>query len=281
MIVSENVELKKYTTIKLGGIANRFYTPETEQELIDLIREQKPKYYIGGGSNLLIDEGSFDKVVNLREFNKEIEKGENGEFLVGASVRLQVLINFINETGYGGIEYLYSVPGLIGGAVVMNAGRGRNYGKCISDYIVAVKIFRHDTITWMTNEECCFSYRDSLLKRENIMVLAVKMRFDAMNQTESSKLKKERIELCKNVQDNSFPNFGSVFCESNAFIMKLMKTKLFGKKGKIKFSSKTANWILNCGGTFNDVMALIKRVEAFHKVIRKKCKREVVIWKNT
>ncbi|WP_298048348.1 hypothetical protein, partial [uncultured Bacteroides sp.] len=51
----------------------------------------------------------------LKEFNTFILHESNGLYQVGAGVRLQALIKQINEDGYGGIEYLWSVPGLTGG----------------------------------------------------------------------------------------------------------------------------------------------------------------------
>ena len=38
MILKENEELKQYTTFKMGGIAKKFYIPESEEELVSLVR---------------------------------------------------------------------------------------------------------------------------------------------------------------------------------------------------------------------------------------------------
>lgn len=100
MKIENGVDLKKYTTFKMGGTADIFYTPETEQELIALVHEKSPQYFIGGGSNIIVNERHFDVVVNLRCFNNSIENLGNGLFIIGASVRLQKLITTINECGY-------------------------------------------------------------------------------------------------------------------------------------------------------------------------------------
>ena len=278
MKVFENVKISEHTTFRLGGIAKKLYVPENEDELIHLSTEYSPKYYIGGGSNLLVDDGEYDIVVSLKNFNTKLEDDGDGYFTVGASVRLQELIKTINNKGYGGIEYLYSVPGLVGGAVAMNAGRGRSYHQCISDYIQEVKVLRNQRVFWIKKDECGFQYRDSVFKHSNDLVLEVKMKFDIVSSIEAEQARKERIELCKRNQDNSKPNFGSVFSESNAGIMNLMKRPAFGKKGGIMYSAKTKNWLLNDGGTFDDALYLIKRVESIHRIVHKPCKREVVIW---
>ena len=118
MILKENVSLAKYTTFQMGGIAKKMYFPENIEELVKLTTENKKilHFIIGGGSNLLInDKKTFDEVLCLRNFNQTIEHLQGGKYYIGASVRLQKAIRTINEDGYGGIEYLFSVPGLTGG----------------------------------------------------------------------------------------------------------------------------------------------------------------------
>lgn len=60
---------------------------------------------------------------------------------VGCSVRIQTLIRDLQKHSLGGIEYLFSVPTSVGGAVYMNAGRGKSEGLTISDYLVEVEYY--------------------------------------------------------------------------------------------------------------------------------------------
>lgn len=278
MKIENQADLKKYTTFRMGGIAEKMYIPESEDELVELISKKHPKYFIGGGSNLIINQRSFDCVVNLREFNNTIERVADGEYVVGASVRLQKLINAVNADGYGGIEYLYSVPGLVGGATVMNAGRGKVYNQCISDYIIEVKVLHKDEVMWMKKADCAFSYRSSVFSSGDYTVLAVRLKFPAVCVEESQKRRQERLDLCKQKQDNSSPNFGTVFCESNKIIMQIFKYLPIGRKKGVGYSKKTANWLLNKDGTFEDTIKLLERVKKLHKITGKKCRTEVVIW---
>lgn len=278
MKIENNADLKKLTTFKMGGTAGKLYTPETEDELIELIQDIHPQYFIGGGSNIIINTRVFDSVVNLREFNSTIENVGNGVYIAGASARLQKLIKTVNADGYGGIEYLYSVPGLVGGAVVMNAGRGKSFNKCISDYIESVKVFCKGQVYWVEKANCKFSYRMSIFRNSDVIVLAVRFKFNKMAIEICESLRKERLELCKKKQDNSAPNFGTVFCESNKAIMQMYKYLPIGKINGIEYSKKTANWMLNNGGSFEDAIKLLDAVERTHKLFRQKCRTEVVIW---
>lgn len=272
----ENQSLKQLTTVRIGGTARRFLVPESTEELLKTIITEHPKYFIGGGSNLLIADHSFDTVVDLRSFNTEIHSNGNGLYKVGASVRLQQLINQINSEGYGGIEYLYSVPGLVGGAVAMNAGRGRKYKQTISDYILSVEVIRDGELINVKKKDCRFTHRDSVFKNSDDIIVSCIFQFSLTDPAEAEQRKRERLELCKKVQDTSKPNFGTVFCESDPFIMNWVRKLQVGHK--VHFSGKTSNWILNEDGSFEDALKAIRRVELLHKIFFQKCRREVIVW---
>lgn len=280
-----NINLKTYTTIKIGGIANNFYIPESESELINLvtaIQERREEYYlVANGSNLLInDEKQFKNVIFLKKFNKEIIEKNDNFIYCGASVLIQQLINFINERGLGGIEYLYSVPGTVGGAVCMNAGRGKKYGQSISDYIEMVEVLVDNKKKLLDKKECMFSYRNSIFKNNNFIVLGVYFKFQRKDKTSLENARKERIEYSKREQDITYPNLGSVFSDSNVYLMKFMRIFSLGYSKGIKYSKKTNNWIINKGmGNYRQAMKLIKLTELIHKVFHQKIEREIIVWK--
>ncbi len=279
MQIKENVELSQYTTFRMGGVCRKLYVPQSTDELCELAKRlNAPVKYISGGSNLLInDEKIFDEVVLLREFDDSVEHLGDGLFRVGASVRLQKLIKTVNGLGYGGIEYLYSVPALVGGAVCMNAGRGRSANQCISDYITDVTVLHNGERKTLSREECGFSYRNSVFKNGDYLVLSVNLKLKKGTAEEFEAGIKERLEHCKKYQDASKPNVGTVFCQAEHRIMRLM-SKLDKNKGGVHFSQKTRNWLLNDKGTFKQAIRRINRVKRLHKLFFKKCKTEIIIW---
>lgn len=277
-----NEDISKYTTVKIGGIAEKMYFPQNVDQLIEIKALVDDIYILGGGSNLLIANRKFDSIINLSELDKTILNMGCGIYKVGASVRLQELINKINSDGFGGIEYLISVPGLVGGAVVMNAGPGKMHNKSISDYIVSVTVLKDKEIITLDRNQCNFGNRTSLFKNnEAYIVLSVEFKFSQLDKELTTKLKKERLSFCRNTQDNSAPNFGSVFSTCNTKIMDFIRRISFGKKKSICFSSKSANWIINKEkkNDFNEAYRLIKLVKNMHKILRKKCEVEVIIWR--
>lgn len=284
MKIENNVELSRYTTFRMGGNVKLLYSPEELDDLKLLYREGKLHHIIGGGSNLLINDSIiYDTAVSLRNLNNEfqiISEKENGIFYIGSSVRLQTAIKKINTLGYGGIEYLYSVPGLIGGAIFMNAGRGKEHNQSISDYIVSVDYFHEGKLKQLDNSECDFRHRYSIFQSlDNCIIMGARFRFPKTAEEVTKQRVEDRLELCRNLQDNSKPNFGTVFCIADHRIMKIIKL-LSKNRGKgIQFSAKTENWMLHGkNGTFQNAITLIHRVEIMHKLVGKQCKLEVKIW---
>lgn len=283
MIIKENESLAEYTTFRMGGLAKTMYFPESVEELRDLLEQKEgiKHYIIGGGSNLLInDRVDFEQVLCMRNCNTEMKSLGAGVYYAGAGVRLQKLIQRVNEDGYGGIEYLFSVPGLVGGAVYMNAGRGQKYNRNISDYIERVDYFFEGKLQSKLKNDCDFSYRHSCFHNmDGAIITGVEFHFEEMAQEESKKQRQERIELCRKQQDMSFPNFGTVFCFSNAKIMHVIKKLGLGSSKGVHFSKKTANWMLKGPeGTYQQTKKLLKKVTLMHKIFGKKCVTEVRMW---
>lgn len=278
MRIEEYVVLSKFTTFQMGGVAKKLIIPESEDELLEVIKTTTlPRYVIGGGSNILInDQREFESVISLREFNSEIIPVGDGKYYVGASTRLQKLIKTINDEGYGGIEYLFSVPGLVGGAVVMNAGRGNSRDE-IGNFIISVRAIKDGEIKDFGKEECKFSRRNSIFKNSDMIIIGVLFKFNSGNPEDFERLREERIEHVKQVQDNSKPNFGTVFYKADSHIMGWFQ-KHSNRHAGILYSTKTKNWMLNNGGTFQQAMDEISRVKRIHRFFHRPCEIEVIIW---
>lgn len=281
MKIRNNEFLKDYTTFKMGGNVKNLYFPENISDLQNLYCDHREsfEYILGGGSNLLInDEAEFTDVICLRNFDNHIISLGNGEYSVGAGARLQKFIMQINNDGYGGIEYLFSVPGLVGGAVYMNAGRGASYNQTISDYIIECTVFHEGRTLVIPKSECGFSHRHSIFQEmNNAIIMDIKFAFLADSMEALEQKRKERILLCKEKQDNSSPNFGSVFCICDSKVMKFVSLISRDING-VHYSKKTVNWLLNQDGTFDQAIKEIKKAEMYHKILHKKYMREVRIW---
>lgn len=159
----------------------------------------------------------------------------------------------------------------------MNAGRRKEYRQSIADCIVAVDILDNGTIRTINKEDCQFDYRTSIFKSSNEVMISVIFQFEKIEPEIVETMRSDRIQFCRECQDNSKPNFGSVFSMFSPRIMTIAKKFEF-KCGGASFFSKTLNWILNNNATYADVLRLIGIVEKIHKWLGKSIEREVIVW---
>lgn len=157
----ENQSLKKYTTFKVGGPAKFLVKVKNISQLnkiISLCIKYKIEYYIlGKGSNLLIsDEGVKGIVIKLLgDFEKIKFTGNKAE--VGAAVGLPKIITSATDACLGGVEFLWGIPGTIGGAIVSNAGVKE---QSVADIIENVKgLDGHRRFRVLTKKDLKFDYR--------------------------------------------------------------------------------------------------------------------------
>lgn len=281
MIVEKNVSIAGMTTFKLGGRVKEMFFPENAQDISILLKESPDalRRIVSNGSNILANDAQvWESAVCMKKFTSDVIclEGKRGLFHVGAGCRIQKLIRTVGDQGYGGMEPLVSIPGLLGGLIYMNASVPSS--SCsISDHLVSVDIVDVDGMKVVPKSECDFTHRQSIFQKTACVITGATFLFPESDKGESALKINDRIERCRMMQDRSRPNFGSVFSESNSKIMRCVR--MAGMRvGGISFSRKTQNWLINEGGTFSDAMRLIKRVETIHALFGLPCKREVVIW---
>jgi UDP-N-acetylenolpyruvoylglucosamine reductase len=76
------VPLKKYTTIKIGGLTKYIVFPKNNDELIfilELIRQENYNYFVlGNGSNVLFEEGEFEGIIiSTKKLNVDFQQYTN------------------------------------------------------------------------------------------------------------------------------------------------------------------------------------------------------------
>lgn len=179
MNIQENIPLKDYTTLGIGGPARYFVEVIAEEQLkkaIEFAEEHHtPHLIIAGGSNLLVnDTGFYGVVIKLSQTEINLEKDSKVRVLSGTS--LQELVDFANEHGLAGIEKMTGIPGSVGGALYGNAGA---YGQTISDKVIRIRVLENGQTRWMDKNECNFEYRESGFKgQKDIVILEAEFKFE-------------------------------------------------------------------------------------------------------
>jgi UDP-N-acetylmuramate dehydrogenase len=151
------------TTFHIGGRAQYFYLVNSVIELQNLladIRRKKIKYYLlGNGSNILVhDRVLKGAVIKLGPGFAKIEK-KGTTLTAGGAVTIPKLLSYCRASSLSGAEFLWGIPGTLGGAVKGNAGAR---DKSISGIIKSVKgISGLGNIEQLPVEKLFFSYRGS------------------------------------------------------------------------------------------------------------------------
>ena len=164
--------LSNFTTLKVGGPAQKIVHAHTEDELVEFVKAAdkagEQVLILGGGSNLLISDAGFAGTV-IRVESKgnalDYDACSGGMIEVSAGEDWDKFVALTIDKGFADLESLSGIPGTIGGAPIQNIGA---YGHEVSETIARVKAYDRTKgeITTFTNEQCRFSYRNSVFKAE-------------------------------------------------------------------------------------------------------------------
>jgi UDP-N-acetylmuramate--L-alanine ligase/UDP-N-acetylenolpyruvoylglucosamine reductase len=161
--------LTKHTTIKIGGPAQFWVEPETEDGFADLVQhctdQDIPFMVIGRGSNLLVRDGGIPGVVAHLSKGQFASHSVDGDTITaGVGVKFKQLANLAKNAGLGGFEWMEGIPGNVGGGLRMNAGA---MGIQTFDQVLRVRFCDEDgNIVTRTPAEMDVAYRhvDTLSK---------------------------------------------------------------------------------------------------------------------
>lgn len=170
--------MKNHTTFRIGGKADIMLLPETEDEIIEIVKfcyKTKQNFFVlGGGSNLLIpDTGIRDVVIKLSD-NYSKFTIDNEIIMAEAGIKLWDLSEKILENNLTGFEFASGIPGTIGGGVYMNAGA---YDSEMKNIVKAVRVIDNQgNIREYTNEEMKFGYRTSYAMEQKSIISKVTLK---------------------------------------------------------------------------------------------------------
>ena len=191
--------LSQYTSLHVGGPAQKFVHATTEVELIAAIQEadsaREPLLVIGGGSNVLVGDAGFKGTV-IRVETKgntyEVDACSGGMITVAAGEDWDQFVAWIMDKGFAGLETLSGIPGTVGGAPIQNIGA---YGHEVAEVIAKVRTFdrkSNEQLTF-TNQSCEFSYRSSIFKKEPNRYVILDVTFQLRNGEMSLPIKYQEL----------------------------------------------------------------------------------------
>lgn len=259
MFVEEDFEIKKLTSFKIGGKIAKMIFPETVDEFVFSLQENKDAFVVGNLSNTLVASKGYDGVViSTSKLNDVKINGTN--VTAGAGVRGPKLAQIVAEAGLSGLEFMIGFPGSVGGEVFMNAGAN---GQCVADVFKSAKIYSREK-GLVTLMDLGFGYRTSVCQKNDYIVLEAE--FELVARDGVKEKMEENLVFRKSHQPSlALPNCGSVFKnpEGNSAGRLLDECGVKGLEvGGVKVWENHANFIVNHNeGTSTDVIDLMREMQ--------------------
>ena len=266
--VKFDYDLKKKNWFNIGGKTKIFYKADNLKELINFLKKIKDKdriFILGGGSNTLISDKTYNGVViKLSKNFNNISLLSDDIIVAGSAVSDKSLSEFAMDNNLGGFEFLSCIPGTIGGGIKMNAGCFKREFK---DILVSIQaINKLGQVIKISAKDIDFKYRDSRLSDDLIFLSAsfkgYKKNSDLIkNKMQELKKKKEQVQPTKIKTSGS--TFKNPIYQSDKKVWQLIKesVSLEISFGDACISKKHCNFFVNKGNAkFDDMKKLIQFV---------------------
>jgi len=287
---NENVKfdynLKKKNWFNIGGNTKIYFKAENLKELIrflKIIRNKEKLFILGGGSNTLITDKTYDGVViKLSNNFNNISLLSEDIIIAGSSVSDKSLSEFAMNNSLGGFEFLSCIPGTVGGGIKMNAGC---FNREFKDILISVQaINKSGQVITIPAKEINFRYRDSGLSNDLIFLSASFKGFKKNSdliKNEMKKLKEKKEKAQPTRLKTSGSTFKNPLDQSNKKVWQLIKESVPLEKsfGDACISEKHCNFFVNKGNAkFDDMKKLIEFVsESVLKKTGIKLQKEIKI----
>lgn len=264
--VRYNFSFAVNTTYGCGGIAKAALYPRSEKEgalaFSRLLKSGKRFCVLGGGSNVLAQDGFYDGYVLSTSHIKSLSvrvSGEDFALNVSCGVKVAEVLAFCLKEGYSGLEFLAGIPASMGGVLYMNAGAGGEY---IESRVLSVRLSDGEKVRFLSREECNFTYKHSTMRDINCLILGAEL---ALKRTSAknvaANIKKRLSERGVMPRGKSCGCVFENYCGVSAGRL-IEDAGLKGAhSGSAFISEKHANFIINEGKASSDVYALIQQAK--------------------
>ena len=265
--IIEDEMMNKHTTFNVGGPADLYVIPRSEEELVYAIEVCKsqnvPYYVIGNGSNLLVTDKGFRGVI-IEVYRQMSDITVEGNCITAyAGALLSKIANTALEHGLTGLEFAHGIPGTLGGAVTMNAGAYDGEMKQVLES--ATVIDDKGQVRTLSVEELELEYRKSIISRLGYTVIKATMCLEGSDKEAISAKMKDLMQRRRDKQPLEYPSAGSTFKRPvGHFAGKLiMDAGLRGYQlGGAQVSEKHCGFVINKDhATCQDILDLIHYIQ--------------------
>ena len=172
--LTEGAALAPLVWFKAGGHAQWLFEPKDADDLSDFLAALDPTVPVmalGLGSNLIVRDGGVPGVVvRLGKAFAQVERLDDVTLRCGGGASGILVSSTARDAGIGGVEFLRSIPGTVGGFVRMNGGA---YGREVKDVLIeADVVLRSGERVTLSLADLGYTYRHSALPDGAVVVSA-------------------------------------------------------------------------------------------------------------
>lgn len=284
-VFTENEPMNRHTSFKIGGAADIALFPKDKDTLASIVaactRWEVPFHVMGNGSNVLVSDTGVRGAVIFTSALAEIRLIDSFTIECSAGVKNSQLCSFALEHSLSGFEFLWGIPGTVGGAVVMNAGAYD--GEISMVYLSSEHSNADGTVGKHTEDTIDFSYRHSAYSDSPAVITSAVFKGSVGDPAEIRQRMDELMNRRKSRQPVELPSAGSVFKRPTGYFAAALieECGLKGKRvGGAQVSEKHSGFIVNTGGaTASDVKILIEQIKEdvfLQKNVKLEC--EIKFW---
>jgi UDP-N-acetylmuramate dehydrogenase len=217
-LVRYNESLARHTSFCIGGPADVFLTPRSSEELLQCLRvvrsQDLPYFLLGGGTNILVSDRGVRGVVIHTEGLASIKiSGTRVVAEAGASV--EDVCKAAAAASLSGLEFIFGMPGTIGGALWMNA---RCYDGSISDVLLQAEVITDDAgLKTVHHAAADYGYKRSPFQQMKGCILEVHLQLQSGDREEIES--RMAVNYADRVAKGHFtaPSAGSLFKNNRDF----------------------------------------------------------------
>jgi UDP-N-acetylmuramate dehydrogenase len=258
-------KLRDFTTVGIGGPADRMVFPRSLPEVQEILRAEREEgrdvRFVGAGSNLLVHDGGVrGTVLCLKKNMGKMIFSAGGSVVAEGGTMLPRFAVLCALSGLSGAEELSGIPGTVGGAMSMNAGA---YGRFIGEIAEWVEIVDGEgRLHRLEARDVGFAYREVEFPVRGVIARAG-FRLAPVVPDEAFARIKTFNERRRASQPWGERTFGSTFRNppDDKAGRLLERAGMKGaREGDAFFSEKHANFLVNAGrATAADALQLIER----------------------
>ncbi len=261
--------IKNLNWFNIGGKTKIFFKPQSLKGLVEYLKLYALRgkiFILGNGSNVLFDDEIYQgTIIKLGKNFSNISLLDNETIIAGAGAFQKKVSEFAKDNNISGLEFMYCIPGSIGGGIRMNSGC---FNKEFKDNLISIQLVDFTgVVKSLPANKIKFNYRAIDLPK-NLIFLSATFKGKVKNNLEIHNYMKELNRNKELAQPTKIKTSGSTFKnpinQTDKKVWELIRSSVSKEinYGDAYISEKHANFFVNKkNAKSSDMKSLINYVK--------------------